>query len=67
MQIEGIEFDTAHEAIQYPEAAGFGTAVRVDGRNLVIRQDDADRMAAAGVEFAYLCDHRGRIVHIPVN
>jgi len=67
MQIEGIEFDTAGEAIQYAYAAGHGTAVRAGGRNLVIRQDDADRMAAAGVEFVYLCDHKGCIVHIPVN
>jgi len=67
MQIEGVEFDTAHEAIQHTEAAGWGTAVRVDGKNLVIREADAERMAAAGVEFAYLCDHEGRIVHIPVN
>ena len=66
-QIEGIEFDTANEAIQYTHAAGYGTAVRIDGKNLVIRQDDADRMAGAGVEFAYLCDHEGRIVHIPRN
>ena len=66
-QIEGIEFNTAHEAIQYTHAAGYGTAVRVDGKNLVVRQDDVDRMAAAGVDFVYLCDHKSRIVHIPVN
>jgi len=66
-QIEGIEFDTAGEAIQYTCAAGRGIAVRVDGRALVVREDDVDRMTAAGAEFAYLCDHKGRIVHIPVN
>ena len=67
MQIEGIEFDTAHEAIQYTDAAGWGVAIRVDRKNLIVREADAQRMSAAGVEFAYLCDHKGRIVHIPVN
>jgi len=67
MQIEGIEFDTTGEAIQYTHAAGHGTAIRAGVRNLVIRQDDAERMAAAGVEFAYLCDHKGHIVTIPVD
>jgi hypothetical protein len=47
-------------------------AVRVEGKNLVVARDEADRLAAAGVEFAYLCDHEmpdgeHRIVTVPVN
>ena len=67
LEIEGMAFGTAGEAMQYSEAAGYGAAVRVDGKNLVVRQAAADRMAAAGVEFAYLCDHDGQIMHIPIN
>lgn len=72
IEFKAIEFDNASEAIQHAEASGRGEAIRLDGRNLVIDQGDADRLAAAGVEFAYLCDHElpdgsHRIVTIPVN
>ena len=44
----------------------------IAGRCFVVDQSEADRLAAAGVEFAYLCDHElpdgtSRIVTIPVN
>lgn len=72
IEFKAIEFDNASEAIQHTEASGCGHAILLDGRNLVIDQVDADRIAAAGVEFAYLCDHElpdgsHRIVTIPVN
>lgn len=67
-----IEFDTAGEAIQYTDADDRGRAVRLNGRNCVVEEAEAVRLAAAGVEFAYLCDHEmpdgtHRIVTIPVN
>jgi hypothetical protein len=61
-----LEFATAVEAVRYA-AANRPVAIRLDGKNLVVRQDDADRLAAAGVEFAYLHDHEGRIVTVAVN
>jgi len=72
IEFKAIEFETAHEAIQWTEADGRGVAVLVDGKNLVVDRAEADRLAAAGVEFAYLCDHEmpdgeHRIVTVPVN
>jgi len=69
---QAIEFDSAGEAIQYTDADGRGRAIRLNGRNYVVEEAEAVRLAAAGVEFAYLCDHEmpdgtHRIVTIPVN
>ena len=65
------DFDTAGDAIQFAFASG-GEAVLVDGKHQVISQKDATRLAAAGVEFAYLVDREipdgeRRIMTIPVN
>jgi len=72
IEFQAIKFRTAHEAIQWTDTDGRGVAVRVGGKNLVVDQCEADRLAAAGVEFAYLCDHEmpdgeHRIMTIPVN
>ncbi len=72
IEFKAIEFKTAGEAIQWTEADGRGKAVRLDGKNYVMEEAEADRLAAAGVEFAYLCDHEMpdgtfRIVTVPVN
>jgi hypothetical protein len=72
IEFQGVEFDTAGEAIQHTYASGCGVAICVDGRNLVVEQAEADRLAAAGVEFAYLCDYElpdgsRRVVTVPVN
>jgi hypothetical protein len=66
-----IEFPSVFEALQHTEAEG-GEAVLLDGRNFVMTQSEADRIAAAGIEFAYLVDHEMpdgeyRIMTIPVN
>ena len=71
IHFHAIEFDTAGDAIQHTEAAG-GEAILLDGRNFVMTQDEATRIAAAGVEFAYLVQHEMpdgeyRIMTIPVN
>jgi len=72
IEIKSTEFETAGEAIQWTNADGRGVAILLDGKNLVVDQADADRLAAAGVEFAYLCDHEmpdgtHRIMTVPVN
>ncbi len=69
---EAIEFETASEAIQHTDASGRGVAIRVRGHAMVVDQNDAHRLEAAGVEFAYLHDHEMpdgsyRIVTVPVN
>ncbi len=63
---EAVECENANEAISYAEADS-GTAILIDGKYLVVKKAIADALTEAGFEFAYLCDHRGRIVTIPVN
>jgi hypothetical protein len=72
IEFEGIEFATAHKAIQWTDAAGRGVAILVNRRNYVVEQAEADRLDMAGVEFAYLRDHEmpdgeHRIMTVPVN
>lgn len=71
IEFRAIEFETADEAIQWTDADGRGVAILLDGPK-VVEQEDVDRIAAAGVEFAYLHDHEmpdgtHRIVTVPVN
>jgi hypothetical protein len=66
MKIHAIEFETEDEAMQHAAAIGWD-AVLLEGKPLAVSEADTDRMAAAGTEFAYLCDHKGRIVTVPVN
>ncbi len=72
IEIKAIEFPTAHEAIQWTYASGKGEAILLRGKRYVAEQSEIDRLAAAGVEFAYLCDHEmpdgtHRIITVPVN
>jgi hypothetical protein len=72
IEFKATEFSTASEAIQWANASGRGRAVLLSGKNYVMEQSEADRLAAAGVEFAYLCDHEmpdgsHRIMTVPVN
>jgi hypothetical protein len=68
--IRGVPFATARAAIR--KATGGKRAITVDGKNLVVTEAEAERLAAAGISFAYLCDHRmpdgtRRIMTVPVN
>ena len=70
LEYEAIKFRSAHEAIQWTEAAG-GTAILLDGPKVVTRAE-AERLGAAGVEFAYLHDWQrpdgmNVIVTVPIN
>jgi hypothetical protein len=72
IRFNALDFPTVDEAIQHTYASGEGVAIRLRGEPLVVLQEDADRLAAAGAEFAYLCDHEmpdgsHRIVTVPVN
>ena len=75
IEFTGIEFENASLALQHANASGHGVAISaVAGLNgcFVVEQAEADRLAAAGVEFAYLIDHEMpdgefRIMTIPVN
>jgi hypothetical protein len=68
-KFESLEFATAEESVRYA-AANQLVAIRLNGKNLVVRRQDADRLEANGVEFAYLSDGRGyerRIITVPVR
>ena len=72
INFKALDFETADEAVQHTFASGDGVAIRLRGRPLVVLQEDADRLNAAGVEFAYLHDHEmpdgtHRVVTVPVN
>lgn len=72
IEFKGIEFETAHRAIQWTEASGRGEAILLDGRNYVVERTEAERLGAAGAEFAFLHDHEmpdgeHRIIAVPIN
>ena len=72
LNFRAIECESNIDAIQEANAGGFGEAIRLGGKPMVVRQADCDRLAAAGVGFAYLCDHEMpdgsfRIMTVPVN
>jgi hypothetical protein len=62
-----VEFESARRAVEQAKAFDGSVAVLMDGKNFVIHRDYCDELVARGKELAYLCDHRGRIVTIPVN
>jgi hypothetical protein len=60
------EFATMQEALEHAAATGW-VAIRWEGKNRVVRQESADRLQAEGIEFAFITDHKGQIVLVPVN
>jgi hypothetical protein len=72
MTFNAYEFPNGSEALQHVDASGRGVAITLRRRPMVVEQADADRLEAAGVEVAYLCDHEmsdgsWRVLTIPVN
>ncbi len=73
IEFQAIEFDNADEAIQHTYAdPRDGVAVLLGGKHYVMQKAEAERLAADGVEFAYLFDHdlpdgRNIIMTVPVN
>jgi len=70
--IQAIECESMSDALQWADASGQGEAVLLDGEPMVVPQTDLDRLAEAGVGFAYLFNHEMpdgsyRIVTVPVN
>jgi hypothetical protein len=71
MEFSAYEFESGFDAVQYAEAGG-GLAILWEGKHLVAREADVERLASGGVEFAHLVaadmpDGDYRIVTIPVN
>ena len=65
--IRATEHPSAHEAIQHLDASSDDHAILLDGKYLSAKQVEVDRLAPAGIEFAYLVDHHGKIMTIPVG
>jgi hypothetical protein len=65
--IRATEHPSAHEAIQHLDTSSDDHAILVGNKYLTLKQTEVERIAAAGVEFAYLVDHHGKIMTIPVN
>lgn len=66
MEIRRTEFGTMREAVAHA-AANDMAAVMLDGKPATITKDDAHRLEADGVYFAYLCQHKGEVFTVPVN
>jgi hypothetical protein len=65
--IHATEHRSAHEAIQHLDVSGDDHAILVGNKYLTAKQAEVDRLAEAGIEFAYLVNHQGKIMTIPVN
>ena len=67
INIRATEHPNAHEAIQHLDVSGDDHAILVGDKYLTLKQAEVERIARAGIEFAYLVDHHGQIMTIPVN
>jgi hypothetical protein len=69
MQIKAVACDSACDAIQWADASGQGEAVLMEGGHFVVPQSECNRMAVAGVEFAYVhySEAHDRIMTVPIN
>ncbi|TWT40494.1 hypothetical protein RAS1_42050 [Phycisphaerae bacterium RAS1] len=73
IEFTATEFDSAGEAIQHTYAdPRDDRALSLGGKYYAMPRAEAERLAAAGVEFAYLFDHdlpdgRNIIMTVPVN
>ena len=72
IKIKGIGFDSVAEAMQHLYASGAQCLMSIGGKYIVTTKAEADRIAAAGIEFAYVFDHdmpdgTSRIMTVPVN
>jgi hypothetical protein len=67
LNFRATEHPSAHEAIQHLEVSGDDHAIFVGGKHLTVSKAEAERIASARIEFAYLVDHLGKIVTIPAG
>jgi hypothetical protein len=66
LTFEASEFTTARAALQHAEERG-GEVIRLHGQYLVVSAEDANRLAAAGIVFAWVGQRDGLILTVPVN
>lgn len=67
LHLDAIEFQTYRAAVDYAVTTNERyKAIFLNGPK-AMKSDDVDRLVDAGVAFSFLCDHKGRVVTIPVN
>ena len=66
-QIRAIACPSAEEAIRKASSQPGRVAVRLEGAWLVITEEEAEALKAAGASFTYIASHRGTVVTVPVN
>jgi hypothetical protein len=64
-RVRGRHYPTMREALK--NQGHDESAVACDQGYLVVTKNEAERLTAAGKEFAYICDHKGTLVTVPVN
>jgi hypothetical protein len=72
IEFKAIECRSALEALRIADESECGKAILLNGMHYAIFRPEAERLEAAGVEFAYLGvmtlpDGEQRIVTVPVN
>jgi hypothetical protein len=72
INIHAVECESMSDALQWADASGQGEAVLLDGKPMVVPQDECYRLETVGVEFAYLHNHEmpdgsHRIITVPIN
>jgi len=65
--IRGTRHRSAHEAIQHVSVSGDDHAISVGGTYLTVAKNEAQRLEASGIPFAYLFDRDGQIMTVPIN
>jgi hypothetical protein len=61
------ECSSQREAIKAASKWVDAIAITMEGKSYIVHQDYIDALNAGGAEFAYLCDHEGRIVTVPAK
>jgi len=61
------ERQTTTEAAGKAASGAARVTILLQGRRLEVAKTDADRMAEAGIPFAYLCKKAGLTITVPVN
>jgi hypothetical protein len=72
MQIKNItiratEYQSAREAIRHLSDSDDDRAILLQGKYLVAKRADVERLTGAGVMLAYLYDRHGTVITLPVN
>jgi hypothetical protein len=67
INLHGEVCESARDAIQHRNAAGWEAAILINGQYICTTGKHAERLQATGVPFAYIEDHEGCIITVPVN